>query len=513
MRTGTLAKGRPSRPAKKATKRRQPSRQQGSKTREERLVEHAHWAPQPKQEAALCRPEFEVGFGGARGGGKTDAGIAWLGYDSDHPRLRGLVVRKNSVDLGEWLLRAKEIHPKLRITGNPPILHFPGKGGDTTAGATYFTGHMKDKDSFSKYVGQNLPRILWEELNLIPSEEQYERVASSCRSTIPGIAPQIFSTFNSDNVGHTWIKRRFRLAGVPRDNVITKDERTGRMRIFIPATVDDNKVLVENDPDYIHFLEGLPDGLREQWRWGSWDDPILKGAYYTFELAQMRRESRICDLPYQPELSVHTWWDIGADTTAIIFVQFVDNYLHIIDFYMNDSLGFPFYLAKLQELRENRGYTYGIHHFPHDLDRMEWGSGRNRKEVLESRRIDYEVGERPRSKQNAIDAARLLFGRAKIDQRNCQQLLDALLNYRKKWDEEKQTFHDEPVHDWASHPADAFSYIALSNHAALVPEKKTEIPRSARLRRETGDRDGLRPPSAEFGGDIPGINKSRFNYD
>lgn len=425
-------------------------------------------------------------------------------------------MRKNSVDLGEWLLRCKEIHPKIKVTGNPAVIHFPDDKGVEANGATYFTGHLKDKDAFSKYVGQNLQRILIEELNLIPAEEQYEKLLASCRSTIPGIEPRVFSTFNPDNVGHTWIKRRFGLSGIPKENIITKDPRTGRMRIFIPATVDDNSVLVNNDPGYMHFLEGLPDGLREQWRWGSWDDIVLKGAYYTLELAQMRRDKRIQDLPFLPEVSVHTWWDIGADTTAIWFVQFIDNWVHLIDYYQNDSLGFPFYLAKLQELRENRGYQYGIHHFPFDLDRMEWGSGRNRKEVLESRRIDYEVGERPKSKQSAIDASRLLFSRVKIDQRNCAQGIDGLLNYRKEWDENRQTFKEDPVHDWASHPSDAFSYIAMSNIDALAPEKKTEIPHSERLKRDAGERDGITPEhrgSPEFGAGAPEGTKSRFNYD
>lgn len=474
---------------KKPRKRKPKARHEPTEEERQRaIINRATWAPQPKQEEALRRNEYEIGYGGARGGGKTDAGIAWLGYDSEEPRLHGLVLRKNSIDLGEWLLRAKEIHPKVKISGVPATLKFPGKNGEIGKGATYFTGHLKDKESFSKYVGQNLPRILIEELNLIPSEEQYLKLLASCRSTIPGIDARILSTFNPDNIGHTWIKKRFRLSGIPRSPIITKDERTGRMRVFIPATVDDNKVLITADPAYVHTLEGLPDGLREQWRWGSWDDPIIRGAYYTMEIAKMRRDGRFTDLPFMQDLSVHTWWDIGADTTAIWFVQFVDNWIHLIDFYMNDSLGFPFYLAKLQEYRENRGYNYGIHHFPFDLDRMEWGSGRNRKEVLESKRIDYEVGARPQSKQEAIDASRLLFGRIKMDKNNCAQGLDALINYRKPWDETKQTFLDEPVHDWASHASDGFSYIALSNIEALVPKKTTELP-SSRLKRDTEARD------------------------
>lgn len=489
--------------------------------KDDRLRSRAKWAPQAKQEDALSRPEFEIGFGGSRGGGKTDAGIAWLGYDSTEPRMRGVVIRKNTVDLGEWLLRLREVHPRVKVFGNPPVIKFPDKDGniertkdgELKGGATYFTGHLKDKGALSKYVGQNLQRALIEELNLIPSEEQYVQLLASIRSTIPNVKAQVFSTFNPDNVGHTWIKRRFRLAGIPRSPIITKDEKTGRMRIFIPSTVDDNPALALNDPDYVSFLNGLPDGLREQWRWGSWDDPIIKGAYFTMELAQMRREHRICDLPVFPELSVHTFWDIGNDTTAIWFLQFVDNWIHLVDFYMNDSLGFPFYLAKLQEFRETRGYSYGMHHFPHDFNKMEWGSGRERKEVLESRNIDYEILERPQDKQGSIDAARLLFPRLKIDRQRCAQGLDALINYRKEWSEERQTFTDKPVHDWASHPADALQQIALANLDTIAPPKRA----SEMLRKETKELGvPQRLKSAEFADSFPGAEPGRggrFHYD
>ena len=483
--------------------------------KEKRLRDRATWAPQPKQEIALSRTEFEIGFGGARGGGKSDAGIAWTGYDSEEPRLHGLVIRKNSIDLGDWLLRAKEIYPKIKITGSSPVIKFPGKDGSEAGGATYFTGHLKDRESYSKYVGQNLARILFEELNLVPSEEQYLKVISSCRSTIPGIRAQIFATFNPDNVGHTWIKKRFALGGIPTEPVITKYERTGRMRIFVPARVEDNTFLVDNDPDYVRFLEGLPDGIREQWRWGSWDDPIIRGAYYTTELAQVRKAGRLCDLPVFPDVDVHTWWDIGADTTAILFVQFIDSWIHIVDFYMNDSLGFPFYLSKLQEFREQRGYRYGVHHFPHDFANFEWGSGRTRTEVAEKAQLDFEIIPRVKEKQESIDASRLLFPRIKIDQHRCAQLIDALINYRKEYDEAKQTYRDHPVHDWASHPADAFQGLAMSNHDALVPEKRTtELP-SAKLAKEfKEERRGFISP--EFGGsrgDEPSVRPSPFHNE
>lgn len=476
-------------------------------TDEAKLREKARWAPQPKQQIALERPEFEVGFGGARGGGKTDTMLAWMGYDNTHPDLLGLIVRKNALDLEGALLRLRQIHPKVKIFGKPAIIKFPDKEGkivrnretgELHGGATYFTGHLQDKKALNKYVGQNLQRIGIEELNLIPAEDSYSALLASCRSTIPGVKAQVFSTFNPDNVGHTWLKKRFNLAGIPTGPVRTKDEKTGRTRIFIPATVEDNAILMANDPDYVRTLEGLPDGLREQWRWGSWDDPIIRGAYYTLELAQLRTEGRICDLPIRSDLGVHTWWDIGGDTTAIWFGQFVSEWLHIIDFYMNDSLGFPFYLSKLQEFRENRGYRYAIHHFPHDLDRMEWGSGRNRKEVLEENAIEYDVVPRVGEKQDSIDQSRLLFPLIKIDQHRCAQGIDALRNYRKKWNEETQTYADHPLHDWASHGADAFQQIALTNLESIKPEHRpTEEAKNEKLEQEARKE---RKRSKEFGG-------------
>jgi hypothetical protein len=484
------------------------------------LREKARWAPQPKQELVLSRPEFEIGFGGARGGGKSDAGGAWLGYDSDHPQLRGAVIRKNSVDLDGFLLRLRQIHPLVKIYGNPPVIKFPDRKGEISrdratgellGGATYFTGHLKDKNALNKWVGQNLQRVLIEELNLVPSEDQYTSLLASVRSPIPGVKAQVFSTFNPDNVGHTWIKKRFNLRGIPSDPVITRDPRTGRMRVFVPSRVEDNQAIMVNDPDYVRTLEGLPDGLREQWRWGSWDDPVIRGAYFTAELAQLRHEGRICDLPVHKQIPVHTWWDIGADTTAIWFVQFVGDWIHLIDFYMNDSLGFPFYISKLQEFRENRGYIYGRHHFPHDFNKLEWGTGRNRIEQAEAAGLEYEIVPRTQVKQDSIDQARLLFPVLKIDQHRCAQGIDALINYRKRFNEEFQAFSDEPVHDWASHGADAFQGIAITNHDAIKPDHAPSQ-EAAMERAEEAARKSPNRKSREFAGPGEIQTPTRFHH-
>lgn len=492
--------------------------------KEQNLRATALWQPQPRQELALSRPEFEIGFGGARGGGKTDAGLSWLLYDSDVAALTGIVLRKNSIDLGEWILRARRRFENDRvgatITGNPPVINFRGKPdpanpGRYLKGATYFLGHFKDDKAFTKYQGQELPRMLLEELELIPSEESYEALLASCRSTVPGVKAQAFSTFNPGGPGHTWIKKRFGLSGIPTKPVITKDARTGRMRIFIPARVEDNQSLMTNDPDYVHFLEGLPDGLREQWRWGSWDNPIIKGAYYTLELEEARRNNRIAEWPHFKEYGVHTWWDIGRDMTSIGFFQFVDGWWYLIDYYQNDSRGLSFYLTKLQELSLTKGYRYATHHFPHDIEHTDWGSDRTRLEVIENAKLDYEIVPKL-SIDDGIEAVRLIFPRLRIDQRNCAALVDGLVNYRHEWDAEKQVFKPAPMHDWASHPSDMVRYFAVSNHGNIAGrKKKLELPPAQRgmgpKAPPVEEEEGYES-SPEFGGGQPAGGSGRFHY-
>lgn len=480
--------------------------------RNEDLRKQARWSPHQKQEEALARPEFEIGFGGARGGGKTDAGLAWIRYDSDNPRLRGLVVRKNSIDLGDWIARARAMYAdEAVITGNPPVLKFNG-------GATYILGHIKDEKAYSKYQGQEFPRMLFEELEQIPSEESYEMILASCRSTIPGVKPQVFSTFNPGGPGHTWIKKRFRLEGIPNKPIITKDSKTGRMRVFVPSRVDDNPTLMIADPDYVHFLEGLGDGLREQWRWGSWDNPIIKGAYYADEIDQAIRDGQIGDFPHFKGVGVHTWWDIGRDMTSIGFFQYVDGLWYVIDYYQNNTKGLSHYIAKLQELRQTKGYVYATHHFPHDIQHEEWGSDRTRLEQIETANLDYEIVPKI-GIDDGREAVRLIFNRIRFDKRNSVALIDALTNYRHEWDAEKQVFKAEAVHDWASHPSDMIRYFAVSNHYDITgaPKKRkvSELPRLARdLAQANGEDWDEDTGSPEFGtGRNPQGGKGRFHYD
>lgn len=434
------------------------------------------WKPLPKQAQALERNEFEIGYGGARGGGKTDCGMAWLTFDVHHPQFRGLVLRKNAVDLADWIDRAERMFKptRARLTTHPfPQFRWP-------SGAIVRLGHLNDKKSFAKYQGPGFHRILWEELELVPSEEWYEMVLSSCRTTTKDLPAQSFATFNPGGPGHWWIKKRWGLNGVPTAPITGMDKKTGRSRVFIPSTVDDNPYLMENDPAYVRFLEGLPDGMREQWRYGSWDDPDIRGAIYAKELRQAEREGKVMAVPHDPSHLVHTIWDIGIDDqTFVIFAQFVGEQIRCLLAYPNTDYGLQHYTAKCKQLTLDSNYQYGTHFFPHDIEIREYSSDeipRSRKEVAESLLgPNVEVIRRVKV-EDRIQAGRIIFPRVVFDEIGCAPLISALRNWRRDWNAEKQTYGDI-IHDWASHGADAFTYLgmAYTKHGVVSKPVRKEL--------------------------------------
>lgn len=242
------------------------------------------WKPHPgPQEMALRRSEFEILYGGARGGGKTDAGLVWMTDYKDNPRFRGLVIRKNSDDLSDWVDRARFMYHGMgaKFAYRPTEITFP-------SGAKIKTGHLKDDNSYTKYQGHEYQRMLIEELTQIPDERRYLMLLGSCRSTLDGIKPQIFLTTNPGSVGHAWVSERFKTIDTANHNkVFWFDVKLPngvvirRSRTFIPAKLEDNPTLVEKDPGYIATLEMIkakdPD-LYEAWRNGRWD--IFAGQFF-----------------------------------------------------------------------------------------------------------------------------------------------------------------------------------------------------------------------------------------
>lgn len=197
-------------------------------------------------------------------------------------------------------------------------------------------------------------------------------------------------------------------------------------------------------------------------------EAAVRGAYYARELGEAERSdpSRITSVPYDPRLVVHTAWDLGmSDSTCIWFFQVVGRETRVIDVLKGEGVGLDWYARQLQE----RGYLYGKHYLPHDVEVRELGTGKSRKEVLAGLGIEATVCPNiPLA--DGIQAVRMLLPTCWFDKVKCKDGIEALRMYRRDYDEKRQEFRNNPLHDWTSHYADAFRYFAVG-HTETAPRK------------------------------------------
>ena len=187
-------------------------------------------------------------------------------------------------------------------------------------------------------------------------------------------------------------------------------------------------------------------------------EAAIQGAIYARELEQARAEQRIGRVAHDASLPVHTVWDLGVgDATAIWFAQQHRNEVRIIDYYEATGEGLPHYAQILQA----KGYTYGKHYAPHDISVRELGSGLSRMDTAAKLGIRFERIPQ-QSLEDGIHAARLIFPRVWIDDDKCRPGIEALQHYRWDYNERMGEFRSRPVHDWSSHAADAFRYLATA---------------------------------------------------
>jgi len=410
------------------------------------------WKPQDKQKLALMSNANEILFGGARGGGKTDAGLAWLMYDLANPKYRALVIRRNATDLSDWIDRAKEMYIDAggRFVGDTFI--FP-------EGARIRTGHLADKDAYQKYQGHEYQKMVIEELTHISRSKDYEKLLGSCRSTVEGIKPQIFCTTNPDGAGHEWVKDRWAIPDNPTDIVTTFVK--GRKLTFIPSSVHDNQILLDADPDYLVYLKSIEDEeLKRAWLEGSWEGFGVEGAYYKTQIQKAEEDGRVVDGLYDPMLPVYTWNDLGiSDAFSIGYFQYSHNKWALIDYDEFEGEGLKDVINRMSE----KGYTYAEdgHYAPHDIEVRELGTGVSRKETASGLGVDYNVAPRL-SISDGIDAVRMRFATLWIDKTKCAEFLKRIKRYHKEFDEKRGVFKDKPAHDENSHGADMLRYWAVS---------------------------------------------------
>lgn len=189
----------------------------------------------------------------------------------------------------------------------------------------------------------------------------------------------------------------------------------------------------------------------------SWSAAI-RGAYYAKEMAAAEDDGRVGNVPYDPMLEVVTSWDLGvADATAVWFWQVSGPEIRAIDYMEFQGLGLPDIIKQIDE----KPYKYGQHIAPHDIAVRELGSGRTRHEIARSLGVEFTVAPNQRIAEG-IAALRVMIPRIWFDKDKCKQGIEALKQYRTEYDDKRQVFRTNPLHNWCSHPADSARYFAIT---------------------------------------------------
>lgn len=421
------------------------------------------WKPTPRQAEFLAASEDEVLYGGAAGGGKTDAlVIDALGAQFkavEQPEYRALVLRRTYPELKEVIDRTQAIYPRIYLGSS--FNHQSGEWRFPSGARIEFSYLERDTDVM-RYQSRQYQWIGWEELAQWPTGYPYEYMISRLRAPdrlkIPCF---VRSTCNPDGPGARWLSGRFGIlpSGESSSKNIEVNGTTWRRR-FIASRLEDNPHLATTG--YREKLMMLPAEIRAALLEGRWDEPIIGGAIYSEALALAKQEGRICAVPYDPAHRVDTWWDLGVgDAMSIWFTQDVGREIHVIDYYEASGEGFPFYAQML----DKRGYVYGRHVAPHDIAVREMGSGRSRQEVAKSLGINFDVAPSI-GLEDGIHAVRMLFGKFWFDQLKTKAGLEALMHYRRDYNKRLGEYKSSPVHDWASHGADAIRTLGLAHKIA-----------------------------------------------
>jgi hypothetical protein len=188
----------------------------------------------------------------------------------------------------------------------------------------------------------------------------------------------------------------------------------------------------------------------------SFDTPVI-GSYYGAGIRRLESENRLTRVPYEASLPVNTAWDIGVgDSTAIWFWQSVGREIRVIDYYENSGEGVPHYA----DILNKKGYNYGSHYAPHDIEVREFTTGKSRMDTARNFGINFRIVPKL-SLEDGIEAARNILPQCWFDQEKTYRGYNALKNYRKDWDEKNKIFRVAPKHDWSSHAADSFRYLAV----------------------------------------------------
>src|SRR5215471_2326503 len=282
------------------------------------------WSPQPGPQTDAIAADWcpELFYGGAAGGGKSDFLLG--DYVQDVPKYGsawvGILFRRTYNELEELMRRSHEIYPQ---TGG--VWHEQPKTWTWPNKAQLKMRYLEREADATRYLGHSYTWIGWDELTQWPGDYAYKYLRGRLRSAANVPTKRIRAAANPGGVGHHWVKAYF-VEPHPVGYKPINDEVTGMQRMFIPAKLTDNQILLSSDPGYAGRLRGLgSEAMVRAWLDGDWT--IIEGAFFDcwslerhvvppFPLPGDWTRFRSMDLGSAKPFSIG-WWAIAGDTVSV----------------------------------------------------------------------------------------------------------------------------------------------------------------------------------------------------
>lgn len=241
-------------------------------------------------------------------------------------------------------------------------------------------------------------------------------------------------------------------------------------------TINDTHAISKDDID-ADRADGMSEELVLQEYYCSFERGI-EGSYYGKILSKMRDAGNFRTVSFDSYAKVHTVWDIGfGDSTAIWWYQLIGNEIHVVDYYEAHGEGIAHYIKYLEKKRLEHDFIYGSHYFPHDASSGSFELGMTRVKYAHELGLKAIVLPREGLDQG-IERVRKWLPKCYFDEKRCHHGIRALENYQKTYNEKLKYYSDTPLHNWASHGADAFRYLAMavetydSNHSYSLEQHR-----------------------------------------
>lgn len=412
------------------------------------------YEPTPKQKLFHATREQgidQVLFGGAAGGGKSLSLVMdAFSHCMNYPGAKGIILRRTFPELLSSIIsKFLEFIPGelYRYSGAEKIAYFIN-------GSQLRFGYLEKESDKYRYQGAEFSYIGIDEMTHI-SPASFKYMLSRLRNA-DNIPNYFRGSANPDGMYMEAVKEHFIDEAEPMQ--IFKDDHE-ITRQYIPSKLEDNPYLNE---DYRRQLEQLPERERMALLEGIWDLMPLEGAFYAKQLISAKEDKRIGSVPIDTNLPVHTVWDLGiSDSTAIWLFQLYKDEIRVVGCYANNNVGLDHYINFLHDFRNKFGVVMGSHFAPHDIKVRELTHGKSRLDIARSMGIHFYVVQ-SKSIVDGIELGRKILSRCYFDEDRCKDGLKALRNYHREFNEKLNTFNNNPVHDWSSHYADAWRYLAIA---------------------------------------------------